>query len=164
MIYWTGSASIYCWLVYLLLRQSCPITWDDGGPTPSFYWGKSPPSPTMAEYYRNPNYFDGAYRRPYVAAAGLITLVVLGGTLAVVRIVRSLRKRILISSFLTSVAILFVVCALSDIGGAFRWWNGPRILYAERLTIVLNTKLFVAIAALSSAAIGGSERITRPAR
>ena len=50
---------------------------------PSFYWGKTPPFPTISEYHRAPEYFEGVYRRPYVFAAALITLVVLGGTAAV---------------------------------------------------------------------------------
>lgn len=138
-LYWLLASPLLALLTFTVLTKLSPVHFDGAGPMPSFYWGQRPFLPSAAEYNRNPDFYDRQYRRPYLVAAVVITLLALPVSTLAVRF---------IPSVLLTAAALLALCLASDIGSTMDVWSGPRILTATFETL---TKLVPAILGLALA-------------
>jgi hypothetical protein len=129
-LYWCFIVPLYWATVVTVLRNTSPVSGDGSGPSPTFYWGKHPPAPGLLEYSSNRTHFDSVFNMPYYVAGLVITVVGCGiGP----RIGKALAKRVWPRFAITLAATLttlLLVAALSDLGGRWGWWAGPRILGA----------------------------------
>ena len=129
-MYWCFIVPLYWATVVTVLRSASPVFMDGSGPSPTFYWGKHPPTPGLLEYYNNRTHFDSVFSLPYYAAGLIITIVGCGiGP----RIGKGLTERAWRRFAITlgaTLTMLLVVAAISDLGGRRGWWYGPRILGA----------------------------------
>ena len=74
---WFIALPLYWLLALGLLFDASPISWDGSGQDATFYWGRRPHSPTLAEWNANPELRLQFYV-PYFVVACFVTLVGVG--------------------------------------------------------------------------------------
>ena len=114
-------AAYWCCALWLLFRAS-PISVDGGGPTPTFYWGNHPPTPTLQEYDRNIG-IRLQFLCPYLCAACIITFAGCVLTPWLVRLWRPRRSYIVLAASAATLLSLLLVGAVSDVGIALHLWQ-----------------------------------------
>ena len=128
-VYWLSVIIAY-WLcgLWLLFRIS-PISVDGSGPTPTWYWESPtvrPPAPTLFEYEQNRS-VRLQFLYPYWGATSIVTICACLIVPGLVRWWRPRRSRLFLASAATTLGLLLLAAAISDIGNVLRLWRGPSV-------------------------------------
>jgi hypothetical protein len=144
--FWAVAIPIYWCCAFWFLGNKCPIFFDGSGPVPSFYWGRRPLSPTLAEWNEN-----GAIRLmiylPYLLTASVMTLLGCGPTTWLVQRWKSRHSPLFLFSSSVNLVLLLLLAAISDAGRALRFWDGPTV-YASEQSMLAYLEIIVPISLL----------------
>ena len=145
--YWAASVIAYWASALWLLQHTFRISVDGSGLVASFFWGRTPPVATAADYLHNST-TRAAFLYPYYIAASIITLVGCGLAIRMARLWRPTRWRLFFVPSCTALCCLLSIGALSDLVVALNIWSGPR-MYNSLLSMMALLEVVIPLSFLS---------------
>jgi len=152
LFYWMAVTIVYWAFAVWLLYRVFVIFVDGSGASATFHWGSGFLVANLPDFQTNLN-TRILFLYQYWIAACVITSVGCGLTPWLVRLWKVRRSRLFLVSAATTLTILLVVGAISDVGIAIKVWNGPHIynIFANTfafLKVLIPVSLLAGILAL----------------